>query len=240
MPNPGEIWMIRRDIPEFVPFPLLEHSRFSEPARHFMQGDWPSRHVMIVGDIHLLSEYSEVLELNGSTSKTDLHQANRNDCSSEFLDQYADQYWVSAMVLGHAQMNIGLDNPYGDETLNSLSDADILIPPHLSGVDHNLIAETWHIVPMLVNQLSNPVGHRVSSTFYNHLMDIGDAAIDPLSAISSSTLTSNPLHFFHQTEQQWSEVLRFPMTACHMQLELLEKTTRIIDRAIELERFSLE
>ena len=234
MPKPGEIWMIQRDVSALVSSCLLDLNCFSEPASHFIQGYGPSRYVMIVGDPRLLSEYSMALDLNPSTPKVGLNK----DIGDDFLVDLMDQYWVSVMVLGNDQNRINLDHQSGVKQTRNLSSVDVLIPPYFSGLDCNVIAETWHIVPMLVNQLSCPVGHRFSSTLYNHLMDIGDAALGKDFTMGKHLLPLNQLQSFHQEEQQWSEVLRFPITACHMQLELLERTTSIMDRAIWLERFS--
>ena len=226
--------MVQRDISELVPPFLLDRNHFSEAARHFIQGHGPARYVMIVGDVRLLSEYSRILDLNTSTPTRDLQPSKGDEFSLDFIDQY----WVSAMVLGHAQDGINLDNPHWGGKTQKVRNVDVLIPAHLSGLADNVLAETWHIVPMLVNQLSLPVGHRLSSTLYHHLMDIGDTALGKDCMTGQYLLASNQLQTFHQAEEQWSEVLRFPITACHMQLERLERTTAIMERAVWLERFS--
>ena len=235
MPKPGEIWMVQRDISELVPSFLLNLNQFSEPARHFIQGNGPSRYVMIVGDVRLLSEYSMVAKLNAPMPEGELQPCSQDDFSCALMNQY----WVSAMVFGHEQNGIHLDDQYGGETTEPLSNVDVWLPACVSGLSHNVIAETWHIVPMLVNQLLGPVGHRCSSTLYSYLMDIGDAACDQDCTPVDNRLSLNHLQCFHQAEQQWSEVLRFPITACHMQLETLNQMTSIMERAIWLERLSL-
>lgn len=57
---------------------------------------------------------------------------------------------------------------------NFLSNIDILIPKEISGVDRDLLAETWHILPMLTYNLLQPVGKRLSRTIYDVLIAIGD------------------------------------------------------------------
>lgn len=257
MPNPGEIWRIRQDITDLVPCSaILDHHPFSQPARHFLEGDGSSRYVMIVGDVYLLSDYSKVLALDPSMVNTALAHPKPDDLA---FDRMA-QPWVTVMVLGNDQYwQESRARPLRTPQLSTpqpdiLSHADVLLPAHLSGLDHDVIAETWHIVPMLVTQLWHPAGHRLSSILYNYLMDIGDVVFNkthppvssknpptparPLAVIPGIHPRSHPLvQAFHQFEQQWSEVLRLPITACYMQFERLAKTASIMDKAIQLERF---
>ena len=253
MPNPGEIWRIRRDITDLVPCSsILDHHPFSQPARHFLEGDGPSRYVMIVGDVYLLSEYSKVLALEPFPVDQPLAPPKQEDRALDLMPQH----WLTVMVLDNGQYwQESKVRPLMTPQPEILSHADVLLPAHLSGLDHDVIAETWHIVPMLVTQLWHPAGHRLSSTLYNHLMDMGDVVFTqthpPVSANNSSTPAlplavipgthprSHPLvQSFHQFEQQWSEVLRLPITACYIQFELLTQTASIMDKAIQLERFS--
>ena len=252
MPKPGEIWRIRRDITDLVPCSSsLDHHPFSQPARHFLEGDGPSRYVMIVGDVYLLSEYSKVLALDPSMVNKALTPPKQENLALDLMPQH----WVTVMVLNNGQywQESGL-RPLMTPHPEILSYADVLLPAHLSGLDHDVVAETWHIVPMLVTQLWHPAGHRLSSILYNYLMDVGDVVFNkthapvssnnpppsacPLTVSPGTHPRSHPLvQAFHQFEQRWSEVLRLPITACYIQFQLLTQAASIMDKAIQLERF---
>ncbi|MEM9218067.1 MAG: hypothetical protein AAGD25_27460 [Cyanobacteria bacterium P01_F01_bin.150] len=264
MPNPGEIWRIQQKIPDLASGSApLNHHLFSQPARRFFNGDGPIRHVMIVGDVYPLSAYSSMMD--SALLAVDQTTAQLADYLAFDL---LPQGWVTVMVLDSSQH---LEEPNDDTLVTSgpkaLSHADAWIPSCLSGLDHNVIAETWHIVPMLVNQLWYPTGNRLDFLIYNYLLDIGDpvlSTVNPLSHLSppafSQGLAQNgphpplfPLNIapgphpvsspqvqsFHHVEKQWSEVLRLPITACYMQFEQLLQTTSMIDRACYLNHFNL-
>ena len=48
------------------------------------------------------------------------------------------------------------------EKTNFISDVDLLIPPNVSGLAQEILVETWHIESMLVCNLLQPVGKRLS------------------------------------------------------------------------------
>lgn len=278
MPHPGEIWSIRRDLMDLVPGSnLLDLHPFSPPARRFLDGDGPVRYVMIVGDARRLPDYARLLDpesVNVSKEHAPTHQDN--DPVSAFIE-LMDQAWVTVMVLG--QGDFGTRQP--SETLmplpqSELSHADVVLPAHISGLNQDVIAETWHIMPMLMSQLLQSAGKRLPSQLYHELMDRGDAVLgetnysspspDAAASPASNTAPSTPLsnsmsiinsgpgnpwriktglhsldhpqvQRFHQSEKQWSEILRVPMTACYMQFEELARTESILNKATELERY---
>jgi hypothetical protein len=55
-----------------------------------------------------------------------------------------------------------------------LSDVDILIPRHRSGLAQTVLAPTWLVVELPLTALRQPVGNRLSRMIYDCLMDIGD------------------------------------------------------------------
>ena len=233
MPNPGEIWRIRRDMAALGSCcPLLNHHQFSQPARRFLDGDSPSRHVMIVGDIGLLSEYSNVCGLEETVFDDFLAHPTQDSLTFDLMTQH----WVTVMVLSHEYWLGPEHRTLIPPPLDHLSHADVLLPPHVSGLSHDIIAETWHIVPMLVDQLCHCIGHRLPFSLYTHLMDMGDQA---LAVTTGCQPLSHPqVQLFHQAEQQWSEVLRIPITACYRQLELFAQAASIMDKAIQLEKMA--
>jgi hypothetical protein len=110
------------------------------------------------------------------------------------------------------------------EFINSV---DLLIPTELSGLDCELLAETWHVVPMLATYLSKPVGRRLSREVYDLLLDIGDAYRNQTQSIPTTRhIQKTGLQFnlpspdqdlairaFHQQETDWSDVLTVPVAA---------------------------
>jgi Protein of unknown function (DUF1822) len=107
-----------------------------------------------------------------------------------------------------------------------LSQSDLCIPSHLSGLSFDLLAETWHVLKMLVCNLLEPVGDRLTRSFYDQLLTVGDAG-----AIDSSL--SSP---FHQQERAWSDVLRVPLAVHQAYIEAMAVAQHKVERAIQLER----
>lgn len=255
-PQPGEIWRIHRDLANVLPSSCtIESDLLSEPALRFLEGHGSPRHVMIVGDIRLLSHYSLVLDgqISGEGNRLEASEPDR------LARGLQDQHWVTAMVFGNSLNSLTLKEPPRNGTLTPLSKVDVLIPAALSGLNHPVIAETWHIVPVLITQLCCAEGHRFSSTLYNHLMEIGDTQFKsslhrpnadgsdqaiPSVALStediSSPLSPSQIQSFHHYEQEWSEVLRLPITVCQIQLEQLKTAASIINRAMWIERSALQ
>lgn len=256
-PQPGEIWRIHRNLSESVPKDCpIDPDLFSEPALRFLDGHGPHRYVMIVGNVRPLFHYALVLagQIASRPSKSDRSASLKLDSPAHDL---GSQPWVTAMVLGNSLNGYPLKKSSRNGTLTPFSRGDILLPTPLSGLNHPVIAETWHIVPVLLTQLYRAEGHRLSSTLYNHLMDIGDTLINPSIAPAHIANTPTPLsdlgiqetcgplsrsqiQAFHHNEQQWSEVLRLPITVCQMQLERLNTASSMINRAMWLERSSIE
>lgn len=61
------------------------------------------------------------------------------------------------------------------EETNFLSQVDILIPSNISGLEKDLLAETWLIFPMFLCDLLYPTGARLSYQIYETLLNIGDS-----------------------------------------------------------------
>jgi hypothetical protein len=99
-----------------------------------------------------------------------------------------------------------------------LSQADLVIPSQISGIQ-TLLAETWHIVPMLVCQLAQKVGNRLPRLTYDTLIDAGDAVYERTDPANATTIEAAGLQIgsaasssaFHQQERDWSDVLTVPV-----------------------------
>ena len=134
--------------------------------------------------------------------------------------------------------------------LEFLSDVDILIPASLSGLAQDVLAETWHLQDMLVANLAHPVGHRLSRSVYDQLLNIGDVyhqlgAVSPTRpALQTSDLQVGDrraqqnltIQVFHRREAAWSDVLTVPVAACQAYFKGIQTTERILQAAITPER----
>ncbi len=112
-----------------------------------------------------------------------------------------------------------------------VSQVDVLIPAAISGLEQDVLAETWHVLPMLHCNLLRPIGNRLSRSLYDRLLNLGDAyhgLIEPLEPVE---LTASS-QIFHQQEQAWSEVLSFPI----MDYRTWAEAETAIDKTLEVER----
>lgn len=134
--------------------------------------------------------------------------------------------------------------------LEFLSDVDILIPTILSGLAQDVLAETWHLQDMLVANLAQPVGHRLSRPVYDQLLNMGDfyhqpgSVLPKLSDLQASDLQAGDrradqdltIQAFHRRESAWSDVLTVPVAACQAYFKGIQTTAQILQEAIALER----
>ena len=129
------------------------------------------------------------------------------------------------------------------------SDVDILIPAGISGMERDLLAETWHVLPMLACNLSRLVGKRLSRPIYNVLLDVGDyyhglidrppsvEEIQSLGLQLGTVSQEDPeIQAFHQQELDWAAVLEVPVALARTYGKSLKLTGELMDTALELER----
>jgi Protein of unknown function (DUF1822) len=133
---------------------------------------------------------------------------------------------------------------------NHLSDIDVLIPTSLSGLEQDVLAETWHILPMLGCNLQARCGNRIPRDVYDCLITIGDAHQDgspPQSTapeIQSLGLTIAPplthqqpqIQAFHQREIAWSDVLRLPFQAYQTHIRALQWADSALTKTLQVEQ----
>lgn len=130
-----------------------------------------------------------------------------------------------------------------------LSNVDPIVPAEISGIDRPLLAETWHVLPMLACHLSHPVGKRLSREVYDILLDVGDANLGLLPAAPSPESIrvlglkvgmkddrSAGIEAFHQREREWSDVLSVPLAAYQSYHKTMALAERIAEEALEVER----
>ncbi|MEQ9668088.1 hypothetical protein [Coleofasciculus sp. G2-EDA-02] len=135
-----------------------------------------------------------------------------------------------------------------------LSSVDLLIPTNLSGVGQDLLAQTWHVLPMLRCNLSHPIGKRLSREVYDLLLNVGDyyhGLIDEVPSASEIELgglkigkgvteQQPELQAFHQQEEAWSAVLNVPVAAYNVYLKAMNLTAAIVEDAVQIEQELIE
>ncbi len=122
-----------------------------------------------------------------------------------------------------------------------ISNLDILIPATISGLDREILAETWNVGNISVDLLSRRVGNRLSREIYDLLLSIGDISLG-LSRDLPSTISIEKLGLkivnrancnlqaidnFHQQESVWLQSLN-PIT--------IAITEKLVREAIDIER----
>lgn len=131
-----------------------------------------------------------------------------------------------------------------------VSDVDLLIPSGISGLEQDLLAETWHVLEMLACNLLQPVGRRLSREVYDLLLSVGDyycRLVDEPPALSeiqqagleirARKATRQPgMQAFHEREEAWSDVLSVPLAAYRTYLKTMKFTNVVLDEALQLER----
>jgi hypothetical protein len=133
---------------------------------------------------------------------------------------------------------------------NFISDVDVLIPADISGLTQDLLAETWHVQPMLIDNLLQSVGKRLSRDIYDILLTIGDyfhglvnqlpennvIAKLGLNLGINQALKAPEISLFHQREKAWSDVLTIPVAAYHTYIKSVNFTSQILNEQLQLEQ----
>ena len=99
-----------------------------------------------------------------------------NSSPVEIAQTVANDPIVSIMVLS-------LETQY-------LSDVDLLIPRHVSGLAADILAETWNVEYVAISSLSHPTGRRLSRDIYNLLLSVGDFYYNP-------AIAKIPIEYIH-------------------------------------------
>jgi hypothetical protein len=145
-------------------------------------------------------------------------------------------------ALHEPEASIDPDDPWqvvsvmvlSDETA-FVSDVDVLLPGKFLGLQSDLLAETWNVQPMLVCNLTQAIGKRLSREVYDLLLTIGDVyhgiahtmpSKEKLASVGLS-IANRSFHLpeiqaFHHQETAWSDVLSVPVAAYSAYLEALK------------------
>ncbi len=146
--------------------------------------------------------------------------------------QNVDPKLVSVMVLS--------------EEIEYLSDINILIPPAISGLSANVLAETGNVGEMPIEYLQYRIGNRLSRQIYDLLLSIGDFARGVAPTLPSrrsiqslglqigadlDRLNSAAIRKFELHERAW-------LLSC--QPAKIDRIANLVTQAIEIEREFIE
>jgi Protein of unknown function (DUF1822) len=109
----------------------------------------------------------EIWELNRSANEIidqDLGEENR--CLTRYVAIVREPQSIDPQVCSVMLLSI---------EIQSLSRVDLLIPSAISGLDRDLLAETWNVGSLSIDHLARRVGNRLSRQVYDLLLSVGDA-----------------------------------------------------------------
>lgn len=151
-----------------------------------------------------------------------------------------DSHWVTIVREPQSEDGASCAVMLLSAAIEYLSDANILIPPPISGLEIDILAETWNVERLPLTCLKKQVGRRLSRQIYDLLLSIGDAALGlaftrPSTAeIRSlgllvlpdrSTCHDRRLQHFHDRER--ALLFSFDPTK-------IDRVSNLIDRAISI------
>jgi Protein of unknown function (DUF1822) len=177
-----------------------------------------------------------------------------SDVAQAFLDSPEQHRYVLIItepdlptqdICDGASLQVMLLSPE-TEFINSV---DLLISTELSGLGCDLLAEAWHVVPMLMTYLSKPVGQRLSRGVYDLLLDIRDAyhrqqAIPTTYRIQKTGLQFKipsveqdfAIHTFHQREIGWSDILTVPVATYRAATKAIAFTEKLLTQSAQIKQ----
>ncbi|MEM1392185.1 MAG: DUF1822 family protein [Cyanobacteria bacterium P01_H01_bin.150] len=253
-PQPGEIWEVERGVYYFLnssPSGYLPVGRRCANASLLMPGNpfgsrsWgrPPRPRCL------------------TTATGSQYQQNKlySDVAAKFLVGDSTRRFVMIVTVSEPQTRQEINDQLVSVMMlssqtNLLSDVDLLIPKDISGLEQDVLAETWLVSSMLCCNLLQPVGKRLSRQVYDLLLDVGDyyhGLINKPPIISEINATglqigsrkasdSKEIQAFHQDEVAWSDVLRVPVAAYNTYEQAMKFTEAVFNEALEVERDFLE
>jgi phage tail-like protein len=152
---------------------------------------------------------------------------------------------VRELELSSSEAELELAIMVCSSEIEFVSQFDILIPDQLSTLGQDLLAETWHVLPMLQRNLYRPVGKRLPRIVYDLLMDVGDAfqssiqrfpALEQFEAVGLDLSMQEPFLGFHEQEKAWSQVLSVPVRAARAYANAFTWAEVAIEKSLEVER----
>ncbi|MEA5569176.1 DUF1822 family protein [Anabaena sp. UHCC 0399] len=191
-------------------------------------------------------ELSPQIRYYGDFQPNNQHKLYSNEAQS-FLQTKTPSRYV--MIVTEPDAEIVSVMVLSGET-NFISDVDLLIPADISGLTQDLLAETWHVQPMLINNLLQSVGKRLSRDIYDILLTIGDYfhglvnqppetnTIEKLGLNLgiNQALKAPKISLFHEREEAWSDVLTIPVAAYHTYIKSVNFASQILNEQLQLEQ----
>ncbi|NJM17792.1 MAG: DUF1822 family protein [Richelia sp. SL_2_1] len=131
-----------------------------------------------------------------------------------------------------------------------LNDVDLLIPSDISGLEADVLAQTWLIEEMFVCNLVKPVGKRLSRNVYDLLLSVGDyhhQIIDQPPTVSEIQLSGLKIGTkkaienleiinFHQYQLACSDILSLPVAAYRSYVKSIKFTEAVLEEALQVEQ----
>ncbi|AFY56099.1 Protein of unknown function (DUF1822) [Rivularia sp. PCC 7116] len=131
-----------------------------------------------------------------------------------------------------------------------LSDVDLLIPSDISGLEKDVLAQTWLVEEMFACNLVKPVGKRLSRNIYDLLLSVGDfdrqiVAQPPekseielagLKIGTKKAIEDLRIMDFHRHKLACSDVLSIPVAAYRTYLDSLNFTEAVLEEALEVDK----
>ncbi|MEA5598767.1 DUF1822 family protein [Rivularia sp. UHCC 0363] len=139
--------------------------------------------------------------------------------------------------------------PLSGET-QFLNDVDLLIPSDISGLEVDVLAQTWLIEEMFACNLLKPVGKRLSRNIYDLLLSVGDyhhqiidqpptASEIEFSGLKIGTkkaIEDSQIIDFHQHQLAISDILSLPVAAYRNYLKSIKFTEAVLEEALQVEQ----
>ncbi len=137
---------------------------------------------------------------------------------------------------------------------NFISDVDLLIPTNISGLAEDVLAETWHVQPMLVCNLLQSMPKRLSREIYDILLTVGDyyhglVNQQPetndverlgLQLGTQKALEILEINLFHQQEKSWNDVLTIPVAAYQAYIKNVNITSQVLYEMLQINQDLVE
>ncbi|MBF2017821.1 MAG: DUF1822 family protein [Rivularia sp. T60_A2020_040] len=131
-----------------------------------------------------------------------------------------------------------------------LNDVDLLIPSDISGLETDVLAQTWLIEEMFACNLFQPTGKRLSRNVYDLLLSVGDyhhQIIDQPPTVSEIQLSGLKIGTkkaienleiinFHQHQLACSDILSLPVAAYRSYLKSIKFTEAVLEEALQVEQ----
>ncbi|WP_017746727.1 DUF1822 family protein [Scytonema hofmannii] len=196
----------------------------------------------------------EIWELNCQVQSPEVFSMNtKNDLYSpeaqNFLQGSTPKRYVMIVTETESEWGI-LSVMVLSEEISFISDVDLLIPADISGLSQDLLAETWHVQPMLACNLLQPMGKRLSHDIYDILLTVGDCyhgLINQqlerfqferlgLKVGDQKALEIPKIALFHKQEQAWSDVLTIPVAVYRTYIKSVNFTSQILREQLQIDQ----